>query len=205
MLLFLTAGIVLGFSAGVAPGPLLALIIAETLQHNLKAGIKVALAPIITDLPIVMLTLLILSRLSHFQTILGAISIFGGLFIVWLGWQNLCIAGVNIEIASVKENALRKGIITNFLSPHPYLFWFSVGAPATVRAMDHSGFAAAAFIGSFYGLLVGSKIAIAVIVGKSRSFLAGRSYIYTMRGLGVILVGFGALLVYDGLKLISPF
>lgn len=144
MLPFLAAGIVLGFSAGVAPGPLLALIIAETLQHNLKAGIKVALAPIITDLPIVMLTLLILSRLSHFQTILGAISIFGGLFIIWLGWQNLRITGVNIKIESVKENALRKGIITNFLSPHPYLFWFSVGAPATVRAMDHSGFAAAA-------------------------------------------------------------
>ena len=202
---FLVAGMILGFSAGVAPGPLLALIIAETLQHDLKAGIKVALAPMVTDLPIVLVTVFILTRLAHFQAVLGAISIFGGFFIFWLGYQNLRLTGVNIRIENARENSFKKGIIANFLSPHPYLFWFSVGAPATVRAMDHSVFAAAAFIGSFYVLLVGSKIVIAVIVGQSRSFLAGRAYITTMRGLGVILLVFGALLFYDGLQLIQQF
>ena len=106
---------------------------------------------------------------------------------------------------SDRKNSLKKGIVANFLSPHPYLFWFSVGAPATVRTMDHSVFAAAAFIGSFYVLLVGSKIVIVVIAGQSRSFLAGRAYIYTMRGLGMILMVFGALLFYDGLKQFNIF
>ena len=119
-----------------------------------------------------------------------------------MGWQNIRITSVNIQIESAKKNSLKKGIIANFFSPHPYLFWLSVGAPATVRAMNHSIFAAMAFIGGFYVFLVGSKIVIAIIVSKSRWLLAGRTYIVTMRGLGGVLMVFGALLLYDGLKLI---
>jgi len=56
MLNFLTIGTLLGLSAGLAPGPLLTLVISETLQHDIKSGVKVALAPFITDLPIIILT-----------------------------------------------------------------------------------------------------------------------------------------------------
>jgi threonine/homoserine/homoserine lactone efflux protein len=202
MIAFLTSGIILGFSAGVAPGPLLALIIAETLQHNLKAGIKVSFAPIITDFPIIALTLLIIAKLSHFHLALGVISIFGSCFISYLGFQNIRSTGAYITIENVKEKSLQKGVIVNSLSPHPYLFWLSVGAPMTVKAMDQSFLSAVAFIGSFYLLLVGSKITIAVIVSRSRSFLTGNSYIYTMRCLGIILLVLAGFLFYDGIKLI---
>jgi threonine/homoserine/homoserine lactone efflux protein len=201
MTAFLISGIVLGFSAGVAPGPLLALIIAETLRYNLKAGIKVALAPIITDAPIVMLTLWIITKLSHFQFLMGMISIFGGCFIVFMGIESMRSAGAKIPIGNLKERSLQKGILVNFLSPHPYLFWLTVGAPMTVNAMNQSLPAAAAFIGGFYLLLVGSKIVIAVIVGKSRSFLTGTAYLYTMRCLGLILFIFAGILFYDGINL----
>ena len=73
MLNFLGIGFILGLSAGFAPGPLLTLVISETLQHDIKAGVKVALAPMITDLPIIMLTLFILVKLSGFHRVLGII------------------------------------------------------------------------------------------------------------------------------------
>ena len=103
MLYFLSFGAVLGISSGLSPGPLLALVISETLRHGVKAGVKVALAPIITDLPIIILTLLVLSKLSGFPEILGAISLAGGIFICTLGfgcirakrrpnrWQKACL------------------------------------------------------------------------------------------------------------------
>jgi hypothetical protein len=50
---FLGIGIIFGLSAGLAPGPLLMLVISDTLRHGIKAGVKVALAPVITDLPII--------------------------------------------------------------------------------------------------------------------------------------------------------
>ncbi|MCD4754685.1 MAG: LysE family translocator, partial [Deltaproteobacteria bacterium] len=89
MVNFLAIGSILGLSAGFAPGPLLALVISETLQHNIKAGFKVALAPIITDLPIIILTLFILVKLSNFHNVLGIISCMGGFFVLCLGYQSI--------------------------------------------------------------------------------------------------------------------
>ena len=62
---FLLSGVVFGLSSGVTPGPLLTLVISETLKHGKKEGIKVAIAPLLTDLPIVLVTIFILSRLKE--------------------------------------------------------------------------------------------------------------------------------------------
>jgi len=205
MFSFLAAGAILGLSAGFAPGPLLTLVISETLRHNTKAGIKVAIAPALTDLPIIFLTLYILAKLTHFQTVLGAISLIGGGLVLYLGFECICTKGVSINMQEIKSESLKKGVIVNMLSPHPYLFWFSVGAPVILKASKHSFSSAAAFLISFYGLLIGSKIFIAILVGKSRSFLKGKAYLLTMRLLGVGLLVFAFFLFRDGLNLLGCF
>jgi len=200
MIPYLITGIILGFWAGVSPGPLLALVVSETLRHSPKAGIKVAVVPILTDLPIILLTLFILAKLSRFQSILGAISILGGFFILYLGYESLRTCGAAIGLENSPEKSLQKGMMVNLLNPQPYLFWFTVGAPTAVKAYEQGVFAAISFIGGFYLLLVGSKIAVAVIAGKSRSFLTGAVYVYTMRCLGLALFIFAGFLFYDGIK-----
>jgi threonine/homoserine/homoserine lactone efflux protein len=203
MLTFLTAGIILGLSAGVAPGPLLALVVSETLQHDIKAGVKVALAPILTDLPIILLTLFILAKLARFHIVLGVVSVIGACFIFYLGIRNTSTRGADIAENTGTRKSLQKGILVNALSPHPYLFWFSVGAPTTIKALELNMAAAASFVLSFYVLLVGSKIVLAIMVGKSRSFLKGNTYINIMRLLGVILILFAVFLFRDGLHLLG--
>jgi len=203
MLSFLTAGTILGLSAGFAPGPLLALIVSETLEHGIKAGFKVAVAPLLTDLPIIAASLFILVKLSRFQPILGLVSLLGGFFVLFLGIKNIRITGVRIKLTRSAPRSLQKGILVNALSPHPYLFWFSVGGPTTIKALEVSMAAAIAFVLSFYILLVGSKVVLAVIAGKSRSFLQGDRYIFTMRLLGCILILLAAFLFRDGLRLLG--
>jgi threonine/homoserine/homoserine lactone efflux protein len=203
MVNFLTMGSILGLSAGFAPGPLLTLVISETLQHDIKAGVKVALAPMIKDLPIIMLTLFILVKLSGFHKVLGIISCMGGFFVLYLGWQSIVTKGVELNLQGTRPRSLAKGIIVNTLNPHPYLFWFGVGGPTVTKAMNLGMLAPLAFIGSFYVLLVGSKILIALLVGKSRSFLTGKGYIYTMRLLGVALCALAIILFRDGFKLLG--
>jgi threonine/homoserine/homoserine lactone efflux protein len=203
MVNFLTMGSILGLSAGFAPGPLLTLVISETLQHDIKAGVKVALAPMITDLPIIMLTLFILVKLSGFHKVLGIISCMGGFFVLYLGWQSIVTKGVELNLQGTRPKSLAKGIIVNTLNPHPYLFWFGVGGPTVTKAMNLGMVAPLAFIGSFYVLFVGSKILIALLIGKSRSFLIGNGYIYTMRLLGVALCVLAMILFRDGFNLLG--
>lgn len=203
MIHYLTVGTILGLSAGLAPGPLLTLVISETILHDVKAGIKVALAPLITDLPIIVLTVFILSRLSGFHGILGVISLIGGILVMVMGIQGIKARGLDLDIQKARPKSLIKGVLVNMLSPHPYLFWLSVGAPTMTRANDENIFAAAAFVTSFYFLLIGSKITLAILVGKSKTFLRGRVYIYTMKFLGFALCALAIFLFKDGLSLLG--
>ena len=203
MIHFLTIGAVLGLSAGFAPGPLLTLVISETLQHDIKSGVKVALAPIITDLPIIILTLFVLSKLTSFHNILGVISLVGGFFILFMSYESIRTKGVELNLRKVEPRSLIKGVLANALSPNPYLFWFTVGAPIMAKAISLNISAFLVFIISFYTFLVGSKIVLAILIGKSKSFLCGNVYIYTMRFLGLVLGVLAIALFYNGIELLG--
>lgn len=197
--IFLIAGIVLGLSAGFAPGPLTTLVISQTLQHGVREGLKVASSPLITDTPIVVLSVLAMTRLTNFHTVLGAISIFGGFFLVYLAYSNFKATKINVNTKGTEPRSLGKGTLTNFLSPHPYLFWISVGAPYAVDAWTQSVYAAVGFFAGFYSCLVGSKMLLAVLAAKARRFLTGKAYGIVMRILGGLLLLFALLLFRDGL------
>jgi threonine/homoserine/homoserine lactone efflux protein len=200
---FLSAGILLGLSAGFAPGPLLAFVIAESLRHGGTAGVKASLAPIITDIPIVVVAMFLLSRLSHSQPILGGLSVAGGLFVLFLGWEHIRSQGLDEGSRQPPDHSLRRGAAINALSPHPYLFWLTVGGPITWRALEQGILPASLFVGSFYVFLLGSKIAVAVAVGRSRKFLSGRITLLAMRALGFLLCLLGLVLLRDGIRMMG--
>jgi len=199
---YLMSGILMGVSAGFAPGPLLALIISETLEHGIKEGIKVALAPIFTDLPIVLLALFVVSEIANLNLLLGIISLCGGIYISRLGYKSLRCHGMQINSQGLKPQSFRKGIMANFLSPNPYLFWFTVGAPIMVKAAEQGISLSLIFLTSFYILMLGIKVILAIVVGKSKSFLSGPVYINIMRSLGILLLFFAFILFRDGVGLI---
>jgi threonine/homoserine/homoserine lactone efflux protein len=203
MIEFLTAGTLLGLASGFAPGPLLVLVLSETLRHDIRAGIKVSIAPLITDVPIILLSLLVLNRLVNFKAILGGISILGGLFILYLGYDSLKTKGLEFSLSPAGPGSFKKGVITNALNPHPYIFYMTVGAPIIFKAINLNLLSAFSFIGFFLFFLVGSKVILAMVVERSRAFLKGPVYIGLMRILGILLLFFSILLFREGLKMLS--
>lgn len=197
---YLFSGAVFGLSAGLSPGPLLTLVISETLKYNAAEGIKVAVSPLLTDLPIILLIILVLSRISDILPLLGVISLCGGLFIAYLGYESIRFTGAEVELHAVPPHSLRKGVAANFLNPSPYLFWLSIGAPMLLKALENDPAGGIMFLVIFYLLLVGSKIVIALAVGKSRSFLKSGYYVLTVRGLGIVLFGFAVYFFRNGLR-----
>ena len=203
MIASLSAGIVLGLSSGFSPGPLTTLVISQTLKHGIKEGIKVASAPLITDLPIILISMFVLARLANFRAILGIFSFIGGLFVMYLAYESFRTGRLAIHVQDVEPQSLRKATVVNLLNPNPYLFWFSVGAPTIIKAWTENPFAAVAFVTGFYACLVGSKVFMAALVSKSRQFFIGKTYVYLMRVLGMLLLIFALLLFRDGLDLLG--
>ncbi|OYD13697.1 hypothetical protein CH333_10380 [candidate division WOR-3 bacterium JGI_Cruoil_03_44_89] len=193
---FLLPGILIGLTAGLSPGPLLTLVISETLMHGGRSGVKVSLAPLFTDVPIIIITFLIFNRLKDLNTVLAFISISGGLFLLYLGYENLRVNEGRFRVKTDKGRSLQKGIITNALSPHPYIFWLSVGGSFLVKGGVLDCFL---YLLGFYLLLIGSKVTVALITDKGRNLLKSRHFIYLIRILGFVLFGFSIMLIRNGI------
>jgi threonine/homoserine/homoserine lactone efflux protein len=94
MVELLIPGIILGLYAGFSPGPLLVLVISQTIKHGYLEGIKVAMVPVITDLPIVLISVGFLSLISGFNLLIGSISIIGGLYVAYLAYGSITTEGL---------------------------------------------------------------------------------------------------------------
>lgn len=197
VLFFLLAGLLLGLSGGLMPGPLLALVASETLRHGVRAGMAVALAPLLTDAPIILVNLWLLQPLAGQNLALALVNLSGGFYLVWLALDGLRFQGTDLEPAR-PTGSLRRGVIANFLNPNPWLFWLVVGAPTVLEAQRTGWLAVAAFLVTFYVFLAGSKMLLAWALGRGRQVLRGTGYMVLMRGLGLLLLGYALVFLSEG-------
>jgi threonine/homoserine/homoserine lactone efflux protein len=195
----LLLGLTLGIGAGVAPGPLLAVVIRSTLEGGFAAGARVACGPLVTDLPIIMLAAVLAASLP--EVALAGLGLVGGLFVLWLGVQALREAPEPVEAAvggAAVAGSVRRGALVNVLNPHPWIFWITVGVPILG---DGSVAQAALFLVAFYLMLIGSKVAVAAALGAGRErLLRGSGYRWALRGSGLLLLAAGALLVAEAIS-----
>ena len=202
MFVFAVVGLTLGLSAGISPGPLFAMVISQTLRYGLTEGVKIALSPLITDIPIIFLATFLLAGMAGYQTLIGLISIGGGLFLLHMAYASMKTKDIRTPVGATSPQSLTKGALVNALSPHPYLFWIMVGGPIILNARAQGWNEVLCFVTGFYLALVGSKIALAMFVSRSRTFLQGRTYLYLMKIMGVVLFLFAILLFKEGTELL---
>ncbi len=200
---FFITGATLGLVAGITPGPLLTLVITQTLKYNRKEGMKIALAPLLSDLPIVVLSLLLLAKMSNYDNILGVISFLGSAFLIYMAYETIKIKPTHLSDESSKIHSFKKGILTNILSPHVYLFWILVGAPITLKAFQINVVSSILFIIGFYLFITSSKIFIAFISEKTKNVFNSKIYITIIKILGIVLIIFAIILIKDGLKFLG--
>jgi threonine/homoserine/homoserine lactone efflux protein len=193
-------GLALGFGAGIAPGPLLGLIISASLRGGFRSGLRIACVPLLSDLPMLVLSLTVVAALPH--KALSVLAVGGGVLLCFLGVQTVREA----RTASLHDSTLdregnrrmlRQAIAVNWLNPHPWLFWVGVGGPLLVSAWRSAPLGGAAFLASFYALIVGTKVVLAWLVALSRGRLDPTWYRRAVIGSGLLLVVAGGLLVVE--------
>jgi threonine/homoserine/homoserine lactone efflux protein len=193
---YLLLGLGLGVGAGLAPGPLLALVVTTALARGFGPALRVALVPLVSDSVIVVLSVFVVHALPVRAT--GVLGVVGGLFVGWLGAESLRDLPAEVEAAPASGTVeLRRGVLVNLLSPHPWLFWLTVGGPILAAAWTVTPAGALAFLVAFYAMLVGSKVAIAAAVAGGRRMLTGSPLRRAHQVAGVLLLLTGVLLVVE--------
>ena len=199
---YILSAFVFGLTAGFKPGPLGIVVIQQTLTHGLKYGIRASLAPIVTDGPIILAALFVLTLFRDISLFVSLLSFFGGLYLLWLSLKILKLQEINVSRTLGTPTSLATAIKVNLLSPNPYLFWFTVGGAYLARGNQAESIV---FVVVAIGTLVLTKMLIAWVASNFQELLDSRAYLWVMRVLGGLLLIFGFLLLIQSYNEFSKY
>lgn len=192
-------GLVLGATAAAQPGPFQAFLLSLITRGGWRSALPAAFAPLISDGPILILVVLILTRMPGWA--LSMLQIAGGAFLLYLAWGawrsfrrgvDVVVDGTPVVVGDVRTNVL-KAALMNFLSPSPYIFWATVAGPILVEAWRVRPAHGVAFLLGFYAALIGGLVLFIVVFAG-----AGRIDDRVNRALGALsAVGLFGFAVYQ--------
>lgn len=170
MWLYIIQGIGYGFAAAMQPGPFQTYLISQSLTNGWQKTLPAALAPLLSDGPIIALCLLVLSQVPLWLE--RFLYIAGGLFVLYLtygayqAWKNF---DSNLPSPETRtQQSVLKAALVNMLSPGPYIFWSLVTGPILLSGWRETPINGVGFLASFYTTMILSLTAIIFGFGAAR-------------------------------------
>jgi threonine/homoserine/homoserine lactone efflux protein len=199
--LYLLQGIGYGFSAAAQPGPFQAYMISQSLSRGWRRALPVAFAPLLSDGPILVLVLFLLSRVP--PALVRILYLVGGLFVLYMAWKALQNwrkfdpAGAVAAAPAEGTVNLWRGAAMNLLNPGPYIYWSLVTGPLLISGWRIAPVNGIGFLAGFYATIVGCDVAIILLFSLARRF--GPSLSRLMIGISALaLTGFGLYQLWLG-------
>ena len=169
MWLYLLQGIGYGLVAASQPGPFQTYLISQTLTSGWKRTLPAALAPLVSDGPIILICVLVLSQVPVWMQ--RILYVAGGLFILYLAygtydsWKNFDSRLPSLETGT--QLSILKAALMNALSPGPYIFWTLVTGPILLKGWRETPVNGIGFLIGFYLTLISSLAALILIFGTA--------------------------------------
>lgn len=192
MTLYIVLGLTLGFAASVQPGPLVAYLIAQALSSGWRKALPAAAAPLLSDGPIAVLVLAVLTRVPagfvHWLRLLG-----GGflLFLAAGAARNWLRYDATVPAAAPAQRGLLKAATINLLNPGAYLGWSLVIGPLLLKAWGEAPARGVAVVAAFYGAMIATNAGIVLLFHLTRAL--GPRVNRVLIGVSALgLAGFGA-------------
>jgi threonine/homoserine/homoserine lactone efflux protein len=170
MWLYILQGIGYGLAAAAQPGPLQTYLISQALTKGWKQALPSALAPLISDGPILAFSLLVISQLP--TRLERFLYIAGGLFVLYLAYgtyRSWKYFDSNIPSPNMENpQSLLKAALLNVLNPNPYLFWSLVTGPILLTGWRQTPIHGLSFLAGFYATMIIGLATIIVVFGSAR-------------------------------------
>ena len=195
-------GIAFGISEGIKPGPLLTLVIRESLSKGLKAGMWTAAAPIFTDGPIIIASLFLTGWITTHPSVLFSISLLGALFLTKMGLESFSLEAPDPKNTETNiSESFKRGVMTNFLNPNVYLFWFLILPPLIAPVAEDEPMAPILFAICFLITIILVKASIAWLFVGGGTWVSPRNYRIAMAICGFAMLVFAAIFAYEAYSL----
>ncbi|MEC9393820.1 MAG: LysE family translocator [Candidatus Thermoplasmatota archaeon] len=185
------AGATLGIVEGIKPGPLLTMVIRETLSGGLRAGLWTAAAPIFTDGPLVIVSLFAAAWIATNPLALLLITVAGAIFLAQMGYECFGLEPPDVDAdAPPPTGSFLRGVITNLLNPNVYVFWFLIGGPLMASVADEEILAPVAYAITFLVTIMLTKATIAYAIHRASGGISPTTYRRLLAICGMVMIGF---------------
>ena len=195
------AGVALGIIEGIKPGPLLTMVIRESLSKGLRSGMWTAAAPIFTDGPLIIVSLFFAGWMATEPSVLLLISALGALFLTKMGLECFTLELPDPDMEGDATGSFKRGVLTNLLNPNVYVFWFLIGGPLMATAAEQEPIAPVIYAISFLLSIILVKAAIAWIFVGGGTWLSPGKYRVAMVVCGLAMLAFAASFAYQAYDL----
>ena len=170
MAVYLLLGVTYAFAAAVQPGPYQAYLVSEALSHGWRRTLPAALAPLLSDIPIILAVLFVLSSLPAAAG--EGLRTAGGVFLLYLAWRafrtwRVYQPGAESAAATVRRSVLSAAAV-NLLNPNPWLGWSLVMGPLLLKAWRASPADGIGLLLAFYGTMIVASMGIIVLFAGAR-------------------------------------
>ena len=159
------------FAAAVQPGPLQAYLISQTMINGWRRTVPATFAPIISDIPIVLLVLLVLTHVP--PSFINVIRLAGGIYLLYLAFQALhsyrAYSHLRESPPRKVYQTIWKAVVVNLLNPNPYLGWALIMGPLVLKAWSDSPSYGIGVIVLFYATMILATAAIIALFSGARS------------------------------------
>ncbi len=200
MLAYLIWGAGYGFAAAVQPGPFQAYLVALAARSGWRRALPAALAPLVSDGPIIVLVLLALSRLPPWW--LQVLRFAGGAYVLylaqgaWRAWRDF--PSVRPDSASSRRSGVLRAALVNLLNPAPYLYWGLVTGPLLIEGWRQSPARALALLAGFYGVMLSVLAALILLCAGAGKLGGGTNRVLLLLSV-LALVVFGLWQIASGI------
>jgi threonine/homoserine/homoserine lactone efflux protein len=192
------------FAVTVQPGPLLTYIISRALSQGWRRTLPAAFSPIVSDAPIIVLVLLVLSRLSEGWA--HYLQLAGGIFLLYLAWQAVKAFRRSSPEQTQESSSGVKSLLSaagvNLLNPGPYLGWSLVMGPLLLKAWREAPALGLGLLACFYGTMIITLAGIIVLFSFARR-LGPKVNKVLIAASAVALAGFASYELWQGIHGLS--
>jgi len=191
-------GISYALSAGLQPGPLQAFFLAKVAEQGWRRTLPAAFAPLISDGPIALVSILLLNILP--ETFRNLLQLAGGVLLLYFAWnayrnwredQVIEFGGSEFTPKTVFQAAL-----INLLNPNPYLGWSLVMGPAVLAAWAKSPGTAVSLLLAFYITMILTSMVMIYLMGRAMLLGPGASKAMNLIS-ALLLFGLGLYFLYQ--------
>ncbi len=200
-----------GFSGAVVPGPLLAVVVSQSVRVGWTAGPIMMIGHGLLELVAIIMLVTGLITFARSPRARGVIGLVGAIVLLYLGYQTLLISGETgiaaLRAASAAGSAgsglprlVWLGALMSTANPYWWLWWATIGAAHTGWAVHRGRIGGGVY---FVGHILSDVLwysAVSIAVGAGRSLLSGG----ILRGIyvvcGVFLIGMGVVFLFAGVR-----